>query len=320
METRKVTGVVIIVLLVIFVPLAIIGTTLHFKNAEAEGTNTNKEFKQDGKLHFYNNGELLGTYTCEEEDYCDYATLRNTYPHTLDEYQPETLAKTELINNRFAFLLDTTTENLKDAEIILYDVTTAKIVGRYKEIKNYGIGIENDIYLVKNTKDKWGAIEFYDGVNLKIPFVYDYIGLANRIDPGSNHILADTFAVLEEENWKLINSNDKELLPATTEEIYSYNTNYIVLKNNEGMHLIDYDGRHLLNGTYQNINFCNKYVTILENNNHFYLFDPIENEKVSQEYEIESKEDVVLKAEGNNVQIIIKGELKENIAILWILR
>lgn len=316
METHKVTFIAILVLLVIFVPLAVIGTTLHFKEQTEKNPNANKEFKQDGKLYFYDNGNLLGTYTCENEEYCDYAISKTNYPHLLDEYKPNTPTKIELINGRFAFLLDTTTENIQNAKVILYDVTTGKIMGEYKEVKNYGIGIENNIYLVKNANDKWGALEFYDGVNLKIPFLYDYIGLANRVDSSTNLIIANTFAVLKENEWKLINSNNKEVSTTTKEEIYSYSNNHIVLKNEAGMHLIDYEGRSLLNGTYQNINFYNKYLTILDSTNHFYLYDVIGSRKVSKEYQVENIEDVILKTEGNTITITIKEELVETIAIL----
>lgn len=316
METRKITRNVIIILLIIFVPLATIGTTLHFKQNKPVEENPSKEFKQDGKLNFYNAQELIGTYTCENEDYCDYAVSKFNYSYKLDEYKPTTATKIPLIDGRFAFLMDTTTENLQTAETLLYDISTSKVIGKYQEVKNYGIGIENNNYLVKNASGLWGVVEFYDGVNLKIPFAYDYIGLANRIDTSSGQILSNTFAVLKEGTWKLINSNNKELTEELEEEIFSYDNNYIVLVNQEGMHLIDYESRNLLNGTYKYINFYNKYLTIIDNNNKFYIYDPIGSKAMSNEYDVVGIEDVELNTEGSNITISKNGELLETIAIL----
>ena len=82
------------------------------------------------------------------------------------------------------------------------------------------------------------------------------------------------------------------------------------------MQIKNYEGKPLLNGTYQNINFYNKYITIIDKTNHFYLYDLAKQRKVSKEYNVEKPEDVVLKTEQDSLIITIKGELVETIAIL----
>ena len=101
MQNRKSTLIVIIVLLVIFLPLAIFTTTMHMKDKNQVIESPNHEFFYNGKLYFYHNDELLGTYTCESDDYCDYAISRNNFSYELAEHKGETNEKIPLINNRY---------------------------------------------------------------------------------------------------------------------------------------------------------------------------------------------------------------------------
>ncbi len=316
MNDKKITFYIILILLIIFVPLAGIGTTLHFKNKPTKKENTNQEFLYDGKLHFYKDGVLVGTYTCENQDeYCDYAVFKNKKEYSLVEYEPESVSKSTFIDDTYAFLMDTTTSNLQNAEILLVDVTNNRVMGRYKEVKNYGIGIENQNYIIKNNEDKWGIVQFYDGLILKVPFTYDYIGLANRIDIASNKIISDAFAVLKDGKWQLIDINGKELTSPFNQTIVTYSNEYIVLEENGNMQLVDYKGGNRLSETYKYLNFYNKYLGIINNNSEFYLYDLATDQIASNQHKVDTVSDVEVEIAENTLQIKIGGTLVESVAI-----
>ena len=80
----KKTLVVIIVLLVIFVPLAVIGTYRHINNQDDNvviDDNPNHEFIYNNKVYFYYNNELINTYPCNN---CSnvVTTINDTEYHT----------------------------------------------------------------------------------------------------------------------------------------------------------------------------------------------------------------------------------------------
>lgn len=315
MQNRKSTLISIIVLLIIFVPLAIVSTFLHFQNANKGEENPNHEFFYNGKLYFYENNELLGTYTCESNDYCDYAVARNKFEFDLLEHQAEKTDKITLINNRYAFLMDTTITNLNDAEVILYDLETSKELGRYKEVKNYGIGIDHNNYLVKNKDDLWGVLQFYDGVNLKVPFTYNYMALADQKEATSSLISSDTISVLKEGLWYLIDINNNKLTENFTDKIVTYNNDYVITSNGSTMRMSTYDGRNRLFGDYKYLNFCSKYVAIVDNSNIFYLFDVVNNQEVGNRYNVTSPNELRFEVDNDYVKVFAGEELIENVAI-----
>lgn len=316
MQNKKTTLIVIIVLLILFVPLAVVSTTLHFKmKGTKDNVNPNHEFQYEGQLYFYNQNELIGTYTCQNTDYCDYAILSSNYKYSLDEYQPEKLNKVSLIHNRYAFLMDTTTDSLANVEIILYDVKLQKEISRFKEVKNYGIGISHDNYIVQNKDGLWGVIQFYDGVNLKIPFTYDYIGLVGQKEEETKLIASDTFAVFKDNVWYLIDINNNKLTDSFIENIYTYNNDYVVTTNGNSMKLLTYNSRNRLFGDYKYINFCSKYIALIDNSNTFFLFDLQANKEVSNHHIVTNPKNLKLEKINNIIQIYVDEKLVETVAI-----
>ena len=110
-KIKKGSLITIIVLLVIFVPLAVIGTISHFANEEEttsnDNTNPNQEFYYNNALWFYGpNKELLSTYACTTTN-CGYA-LNNLedskYGLEFFDLEPETAIKP--IADRYAVLKD----------------------------------------------------------------------------------------------------------------------------------------------------------------------------------------------------------------------
>ncbi len=311
MINHKITLWAIIVLLILFIPLTIFSTYMHFNKGPVVQENPNHEFKFENKLYFYNEvNELIGKYECSNS-ICDLAINSNNEDYSLEEYEDED-TKFELVNNRYAFICD---KNDKEKEEIkLYDLSLNRILATYKAVKNYGIGIEGDIYIVKNNDDKYGVIGFNEGIALKIPFKYDYIGLVNKIDSETEKIASSKYAVMKDKKWQLTDLNNAEFTSNIDGDIASYNEEYIILKNGSNYKLIDYNGRNYLNEGYLYLGFYSKYIEIIDNFNNFYLYNMKNSEKISKEYSVKDISDVDLKQENNNIIISINGQVKETVA------
>lgn len=314
MKNKKISLWVIIILLIILLPITIFSTTMHFKNKPQE-VNPNHDLKYNGDLYFYKDNRLLGTYHCQNfNEYCDYAVTRVKSDYSLDERQLEEEIKLPIIDDRFVFITDSKTQERENSEILLYDLSFEKVIARYKEIKNYGIGISGDYYIMKNQDNLWGVVSFSNGINLHIPFQYDYIGLIDKIDNETQKIASNIFAVSKNGVWQLIDINNATFTDELINEIFTYNNEYIVQKEFDTMKLIDYKNNLYLD-SYKYINFYNKYIEILTINNEFYLYDLNGNKKVSNTYMVNSIEEVKLQTEDNKIQIIKNGKLEETIAI-----
>lgn len=315
MQKRKSTFVVIIVLLILFVPLAVFSTILHIKYKDPVVENPNHEFLYNGKLYFYEENNLLGTYTCESIDYCDYAVSRNNLLSNTLEHKEGTLKKMSLIENRYAFLMDAPLANLTNAEFILYDVKEQKELERYLEVKNYGIGINNNQYIVKNKEDKWGVLEISNEVQVKIPFLYDYIALKDQIDPTTNQLMSGKYAVAKDRTWYLIDENNNKVSASLTETIATYSNDAIITTTSGTMRILDYQGIEKLSGNYKYLNFVRNYIAIVNDANNFYLYDLANNKDVGNRYNIENPSDLSFEITEQYIRVMVAGELLENVAI-----
>ncbi len=310
MEHKKISFVIIIILLVIFVPLAVYTTTMRIINKDVIAENNatdNLEFKHDGKLYFYDkNDTLLGTYTCKHfDDYCDYAVNKATYEYDFLEYKPSNKEKLEKLEKQYVFLMDTTIDKLTSADIILYDVVNETEVLRLVEVKKTEFG-----YIAKDESGLWGVIDFSGPEFILIPFNYNYIGISN-----TNSLTNSYYAVLEENSWNIIDSNNTKLTTNPLTNIFSYSDKYIATKSADVMHLIDYDGTKVLEDDYKYLDFYDKYIVIVDTKDIFYLYDLEKKEKVSREFLVTDPNEISFETEGTSIKIFIGNDLSETIAI-----
>ncbi len=313
MQERKITLITIIILLCIFLPLTAFATTMHFIENKENIENKEHQFYFDGKLYFYNNEDLLGTYVCQNTDYCDYAVSRNT--NTYDLIEPKSNGqKYTLLHNRYAILMDTTTMQLLNAPVLLYDVLENQVIGTYKEFKNYGVGIENDYYIASNEDGLWGVLKITDQIEEVIPFTYDYIGLSN-IQNKDGQIKSDYFAVLKNNSWSILDSQGNKVSDTVTDSLVDYNETYMITKSGSEMNLLTFDGRNRLFGSYQYLHFCGPYIAIIDATNDFYVYAIDQNKEVSNRHRISSPENISYKVEKEYIHIFDGEELIENIAI-----
>lgn len=315
MKNKKGTLITIIVLLIIFLPLSIFSTVLHIKVKNPVIDNPNHEFFYNNKLYFYDNDNLLGTYNCQSGDYCDYAPMRNNSEYLLDEVKIQPNTKFTLINNRYAFLMDTVITNLSDADIILYDIETEHEMGRYKSVKNYGVGINQGEYIVQNKDGYYGVLQFYDGVQLRIPFTeqYEYMGVCQD-DFFDKTMTNQLFAVFKNNVWYLIDDNNNVNSSEFANPIVSYNDNYVITKENDLMNIYTTSHTLVLNGSFSYLDFWANYLAVIENNE-FYIYNMNTKEIISLKYPVNSQEDISYKIENNHLLVYVNDEIKENIAI-----
>ena len=259
---KKGAFIITLVLLLITLPLTIIG--IIFKN-NGSAENPNKEFYYDNHLYFYNSDEeLLAKYECMFKN-CGYAietNLDNDYG--INYYKTEDKIIDGIIDNKYAFISDYKDEQ---KSVTLYDLEKNDIYASYKSVKNYGIGIMDNYYIVQSITGTYGVIKIDNGkVENVLPFVYEYIALQNDIDLEQNKILADTFIVKMNNKWYLIDKNQAEFINGIEQPIIAFDSSsYIVKSENYGIY--NYDSSNKLFGSYKYLNYISKYIEVKDMNN-----------------------------------------------------
>ncbi|MCI9279986.1 MAG: hypothetical protein HFJ02_04220 [Bacilli bacterium] len=318
MKKNKLTLILIVVLLVLFLPLSISSFILHKKYTTPVVINPKREFKFENKLYFYRGNNLLGTYDCENfNDFCDYASTKEEEKKYILK-EPESLGgRLSLINNRFAFLIDSPTSKLNEAPVLLYDLTRNNVIGSYKEIKNYGMGLDKDYYIIKNEKDLWGVMTFSDGIELALPFNYEFIGINNSLS--ENGLLnSNIFVAMKDNEWQLFDSKGQELSPVFKSEIYNYDNHYIILDDIDGMKFMNYQGEAVFNGRYQYLDFSEdnpNYLYVIDQANNFYIYNLRTRNAITDPHYVSSISDVRVVEENGRLRLYINDVLIENVVV-----
>lgn len=321
---NKAVLVIIIVLLVISVPASIWGVTYKILQAtkkEEVVAPVIKDFYQDGKLNFYAFGTFIGEYTCTNTVYCGWAyETIDDLDYGLDYYFDKTIDEIELINGRYAFIVDTSVkeEYYRSSMIMLYDVTTGTTIDQYAAVKNYTIGMENDTYIVKASNGKWGVIRLgAEGMDTLVPFDYDYIGVQNQLANASSLLVADKFAAIKDGSWLIVDSTGSELSFKGTDAIYQYDNSALIIKDETGgFKLYDFDGNQLLNSiVYKDLKFVDKYIFTFDYYGYFKVVDYTSGTTVSTKNStISSLGDVTYQInEDGSIDILISGSWVETI-------
>ena len=189
MEKNKYTLITIVVLLVLIVPFTIYGTYKHFITT----TNFKRKFRFNGKLYFYSEKKLLGTYTCKNKN-CDYATYQDGQ-------------KAKVINNSYVFILD--------GDIInLVNINSDAVTGSYDAVYT---GEDNRYYVQKG--ETWGAISI---LNVPSTEIDPSLGYSNiRYHNGKYIVTKDSISYILDKN---------KVIFQTTYEIKDFNDKYIVVR------------------------------------------------------------------------------------------
>jgi len=320
-DHQKGVFVTIIVLLVIFLPLSVFSFVLHLMNEPDAETkqpdNPTHQFQYNGSLYFYNlAGVLIGKYDCQNKNgVCDYATSSTDDKLYSVDYYPNEDAKITSINNRYAFLVDS--ESLSTAKPFLYDIVNGRIITTYSSVKNYGLGIENDLFIVGNDSLKYGVLSLKQDPVVKVKFDFDYLGIANFINDDENKLMSDFFVGYKDKTWVLLDMNGAILTDALSREIVSYNGKNIITKDDSGYYLVDYQDNILLpNGPFQKLSFTGKYLNIYDFNQQFYVYDIVSSNNISTPITIRSSDKVSSRInEVGNLEVIQNEKIVETIPL-----
>ena len=268
MKTTKSTLYTIIVLLVIFAPLATYGTFMHFKHQvpkeEVVDPNPNKEFYHNGILYFYDeNKELLGTYTCNGE--CGYAKsiIDEDVYGIKNYYQEGTLENIEVANKDYVFLEDA-------GKISLYSISINKAIIQYQSLKDYHTSLDGNLILAKKD-NKWGILSL-DTMQTILPFEYDFLSLPNIMK--DDKLSTDELIALKDNKWYIIDKEGNTKNTGLTDTILAYNSRYILTSKNE---LYDYNNNSIkISFPYKTVTIVGKYLVFVTNNNVVQVYDNLD--------------------------------------------
>lgn len=309
---KKGSLIIAIIALVITLPLTVIGIIYNKEIKDID--NPNKEFYYNNKLYFYSNtGDLIGTYECNFKN-CGYATQTNNDEEYGINYYKSSKKNTDLIDNRYAFIADYKEEQ---GAINLYDIKNNKALAMYKSVKNYGIGINNDYYIVMGVTGNYGVIKIdKDKITTVMPFTYEYIALQNDVDLENNKLSTDAFIVKKDGKWYLTDTNEAVFTEKMLDPIIAFDTKTFITKN-ENYNLYNYDGTSKLFENYKYLNYISKYIEVLDSNNNYYILDINNLTIVSNTYSVNDKSEINTNINGENkIEIKIGNEVKQTIEIL----
>ena len=315
---RKGVFITIIILLIIFLPLSISSFLLHVmqeKSNQNIDSNPNHEFYHAGKLYFYDKeDQLLGTYPCQNE-HCGLA--KNALvdsKYSLDYYKPQKDI-IEPIKDKYAFLIDN--ENKEEQKVLFYDIKNERVMTTYQAVKNYGIGIENDMYIVTDKNGKYGILSLENDPKITIAFDYDFIGIANFVNEDEQKIMNDLMATYKDGSWYLMDFNGAILTASITNEIVSYNGQNIIVKKGNEYQLVNYNNLNMLEeDTYSKLSFTGKYLNQLDKNNYFTVIDLNNRKKLMEPILIQSTDQIISKINLEvNIDIILNNQIIDTIKI-----
>lgn len=310
---KKGAFIIIISLFIIMLPLTIVGIIFNYKNSNID--NPKKELYYNNHLYFYNNNEeLISKYECMYKK-CGYAVQMNyDDDYGIKYYKSEEKILDKIVNNRYVFIAD-----YKDEQnmVYLYDIVKKDISATYRSVKNYGIGISNNYYIVEALTGTYGVIKIEnDKVTNILPFVYEYIALQDDVDLEQNKLLTDAFIVKKENRWYLVDENGAEFTQGSEQPIVSFDASTYIVKN-DNYNIYNYDGNLKLFGSYKYLNYIYNYIEVKDVNNNYYILDKKTMTLVSKLYQVTNDSITVTKInQDNKLEIIIDDESKEVIEIL----
>lgn len=307
----KKTLVVIIVLLVIFVPLAVMGTYQHITKEEQEiAENVNHEFIFNNRVYFYVDDNLVGTYECSNcatvEPIVDDENYHTNY------YKYGTLDFDEILSPSLAMFKE-------GDKIIVYNIVlNMKLNVLYDAIKTYGVKNSNNLILAQNGSS-WQALTLNEtGLVTAISGTYDYIGIPSHI---IDDVLDSSKVIVKSgNNWQIIDVNNNESIVLSNQEIVDFNDNYYVVYSDayriynasNNMEVLD-------NVVKKHVAMIGDYILIVTDTkvtdtNNLLVYEN-NNLNTFKTYTLPAFEDIYFIITDNNLNVILDGNLQESIAL-----
>lgn len=300
----KGTFITIVVLLVIFLPLGVFGAVKHKSlSKEPVDNNTNKEFLFEGKVYFYDEGVLKGSYECSN---CDKAVTKiDDTEHNTHFYKKGTDELYPILNSNYGIFLEGESTNL-------YNFGTKMVTLKFSFVKNYNVSHKNPVLIVSNS-DGYGVINVTSMMPI-VPIVYDYIAIPNRVVDG----ILDTSKFIASKNgmWVVIDDTNQYLMEAVNDEIVDFNDRYIVTKNLDGNYSIwDYKKNAYLPVINKKEVYCiGDYIAVLASNNVLNVYKDI-NQGVVNSVTIANYKELELEMLNNIIEVFVDGRKQESIVL-----
>lgn len=223
MDNKKISLIIVIILLGLFTPGAVIGTIRHVQNNKSnpatKDDNPNHDFYYQGKLYFYVDNNLVTTYECNNCSVANPTIDDNNY-HTR-YYKDGTTILKPILNNMFAIFSENDTINL-------YSLVTKNVVTNYETIKTYNVDEVNQLILIKKA-GLWGVLNIND-ISKNVDTKYDYLA-------APAHFIGDKLDMSQliaknGEEWSIITSDGTTIHKSVDGEIVDFNANYYITYNN----------------------------------------------------------------------------------------
>ncbi|MBR5662596.1 MAG: hypothetical protein IKX00_02960 [Bacilli bacterium] len=252
----------IIVVAVIFIGLAIFGTTNHFAgyyNPNKKSTDNNNN--NDPKPNPNPNPDPDPKPTDKE--------IQGYKCTTNDCY---ILSGTSTINDKYLFIVDGTDN------VVLFDITEKKVKETYKNIV---VGSNNN-FVAKNKEDKYSIIKVNDDVKELVPFEYTLIEYVKTKD---NYILT-------KQNSSFVTDNNVVTITLTyNAQIVDYNDSYIITRTANGeYHIFNFNNNteltEYVSGKRIFIELVKNFVGVVTEDHVYRLFDFKNGNKLVAEYRL----------------------------------
>lgn len=302
----KKTLVVIIVLLVIFVPLAVMGTYQHITKEEQEiAENVNHEFIFNNRVYFYVDDNLVGTYECSNcatvEPIVDDENYHTNY------YKYGTLDFDEILSPSLAMFKE-------GDKIIVYNIVlNMKLNVLYDAIKTYGVKNSNNLILAQNGSS-WQALTLNEtGLVTAISGTYDYIGIPSHI---IDDVLDSSKVIVKSgNNWQIIDVNNNESIVLSNQEIVDFNDNYYVVYSDAYRIYNASNNMEVLGDIVKkHVAMIGDYILIVTDTNNLLVYEN-NNLNTFETYTLPAFEDIYFTITDNNLNVILNGNLQESIAL-----
>jgi len=266
-------GKIILIVSISLVLLLIIGLLLYFlvfKKEEKVPKEPEEQIVLQKDNYIYENGVLklldnndnvIGTYTCLDEDtekcYVAYFSNEDDFDTAkyVDQKSKEIVQRSKIYENRYVFIYD-------DEKTLLYDLNSDEVFDEYEIVKSSSS--ENNLVALKDLDGKYGLLELTsEEVITVLDFAYDFVGIVES---------EDAFVVKEGSDSYLVDKNGNNLTSKYPGEIKSFSEKYVAVYN-EGYSLYDYEGNNVFDEIFEFIDFEDEYIFIVKDNKKMYIYD-----------------------------------------------
>ena len=297
-KNNKMTLVMAIILTIIALPLAVISTYGRIL------------YPPDAPLAC--DIKLTGgaCYTCTNKDgYCNYAyNYVNDSKYALNYYKGTNNFIT--FSEGYVFLMDTpltfnVNNNTEYPKTIMYGITNnnkLEVTG----LNNYGIGFNGDYYIGIMDNGKYTLFRVNQLAQKAIEDEYDFIGAAGHLIDGK--LDSSKFAVLKNNKWQLINTENTALTSEFENPIYDYSDYAVALYNETSnkYYLVNFQNESLMNRNFDKV-FFYKDIVLGVSDNTLYIYDSASNRVLSSAITISSPDDISVLEETDYIDISINN-------------